>query len=99
MIKTLMYGPLSVALGRSGASFSFDGKIIGIARRVTGGWALRIPGHIWPVTPDMPTARFNQIPGDKITSTPVKGFKSWRACANECLKLNDPQLVKRRQGR
>jgi hypothetical protein len=58
------------------AVFICDGKTIATARIVGRTWLLSIPGHQWAVTPDMPVARFNKIPGDKITKVSVKGFPS-----------------------
>lgn len=82
-MKTVTRKSLTVHLGGIGASFVRDGKVVGTARGHGNKWALRIPGHLWKVTPDMPTARFNALPGGKITHVPVKGFKSWQACADE----------------
>ena len=82
-MKSTQYGTLTVIRSAAAAAFIRDGKTVATARHVTGGWALRIPGYQWPVTPDMPTARFNQIPVDKITETPVKAFKTWQESAKE----------------
>lgn len=82
-MKSTQYGTLTVIRSPAAVAFIRDGKTVATARKVNGGWALRIPGYQWPVTTDMPTARFNQIPGDKITETPVKGFKTWQKSAQE----------------
>jgi hypothetical protein len=53
-------------------------------RRVTGGFIARIAGWQWAVTPDSGTARFNAIPGDKITHTPSKLFPTRGAAKRAC---------------
>ncbi len=50
--------------------------VIARLRHVTGGYVAKIEGWQWKVTPDMPTARLNEIPGDKIEFTPAKFFPS-----------------------
>ena len=83
MLTRSQYRSLTVTRGPGSAAFERDGKVIATARRAHGGWVLRIPGYQWPVTPDMPTARFNKIPGDKITQTPAKAFKTLQKAAQE----------------
>lgn len=68
--------------------FVVSGKAVASARIGAGGvWILRIPGHVWPVTPDMPTARFNSISGDKITETSSKAFKGRKAALAEVARV------------
>jgi hypothetical protein len=86
-INHIAYGSLRVAISNSAAVFSDNSAVLAIARRCGRLWVLGVRGHVWPVTPDMPTARFNQIPGGKITHTPRKGFKSWQACADEVERI------------
>jgi hypothetical protein len=84
MMSPTTYRSLCVYLGGVGASFVRNGRVIATARYANRWWILRIPGHQWEITPDMPTARFQKIPGGQaLTHTPVKGFKSWQACAKE----------------
>lgn len=83
------YGTLVVHSIPSGAAVSFtrpgnDKVVVGTARRYGRQWQLRVPGHQWKITPDMPIARFQRVPGGSaLTETPVKSFASWQACARE----------------
>lgn len=87
-ISTAPYRSLTVYRSGSGASFVRNGKVIATARYANRQWLLRIPGHQWTITPDMPTARFQKVPGGKaLTHTPVKGFTSWQACAKEIERI------------
>ena len=86
-MKHMTHKSLTVCIGPAAASFSLAGKVVATARKGLGCWGLRVPGHNWPVTADMPTAKFAAVPGDKITSVPVKAFKSWKACADEVIRL------------
>jgi hypothetical protein len=59
-------------------------KIVATARYVgRKSWLLKIEGHQWPITADMPVARFLRIPGNGMTHTTVKGFPTWQRCAVE----------------
>lgn len=67
------------------------GEVLASAKRVGRNWLLRIPGHRWDVTPEMPTNRLNSIPGDgPIATTDVKTFPSWQACAKEVERIKAP---------
>ncbi len=51
-------------------------------------WLLRIPGHTWPVTPEMNTARFYEIPSTTGSNrTVVKAFPTIRDCENEVKRI------------
>lgn len=78
---------IEIVMGPLGAAFVKAGKAVATARIVRNTWVLSIPGHVWPVTPDMPTARFNKIPGDKITSISSKAFPSRDAALAEVVHV------------
>lgn len=88
-MRTEQHGKFTIVHGPSGASISKDGKVIATAKRGQGRqWILRVPGHQWEITPDMPISRFQKIPGGKaLTQSPVKGFKSLAACVKEVDRL------------
>ena len=73
--------------GPVGAVFTLDGAVVATARVWGNVWGLSIPGHIWPVAPNTGTARLNDIPGDKITETPVKAFPSRAAALAEVIRI------------
>jgi len=70
--------------------FTRVGQLVAKAKKVPArkGWLLTIPGHRWEVTPDMPTNRFNLIPGaTKITSTDCKFFQTFPECRREVTNI------------
>jgi hypothetical protein len=72
-------------LGQAG---SIDGKPVCVVRKVRAGqFLLTIKGWMWDVTPDMGVARFNIIPGDKITETPCHAFKTMRGAKAEAATI------------
>jgi hypothetical protein len=44
-------------------------------------WLITIPGHVWPVTPDMPSARFG------ISVSPCKSFPSRATALAEIARI------------
>jgi hypothetical protein len=68
---------LEVVRGPCGANILHNGASVAHARMRRNVWLITIPGHIWPVTADMPSARFN------ITNTPCKSFPSRAAALAE----------------
>jgi len=77
--------------GPVGAVFTLDGAVVATARVCRNSWwILSIPGHIWPVAPNTGTARLNDIPGDKITETPIKAFPSRAAALAEVIRILTP---------
>ena len=92
--KTYTRNGITVLRGSWLAVFVIDGRTVASARFLRHQWGLSIPGHLWPVTADMPIARFNTISGDKITKTPVKRFKSWQACCDEIAAIHASALKK-----
>lgn len=72
---------LEVVRGPSGANILRDGKSVAHARPRRGVWLITVPGHIWPVTPGMNSARFN------ITETPCKAFPSRAAALAEVARI------------
>ena len=72
---------LEVVRGPCGANILRDGKSVAHARMRRNVWLITIPGHVWPVTPDMPSARFN------ITNTPCKSFPSRAAALAEVARI------------
>jgi len=86
-MKTYTRNGITVLIGLGLAAFTIDGRTVASARFRRHEWGLTIKGHLWAVTPNMAIARFNVIPGDKITRTPVKRFKSWQACCDEIVAI------------
>jgi hypothetical protein len=72
---------LEVVRGPSGANILRDGKSVAHARMRRNVWLITVPGHVWPVTADMPSARFN------ITNTPCKSFPSRAAALAEVARI------------
>ena len=72
---------LEVVRGPSGINILRGGKSVATARRIGYVWLITVPGHVWPVTPDMPSARFN------ITETPCKSFPSRAAALAEVARI------------
>lgn len=72
---------LEVVRGPSGANILRAGKSVAHARMRRNVWLITIPGHVWPVTPDMPSARFN------ITEAPCKSFPSRSAALAEVARI------------
>jgi hypothetical protein len=68
---------------------SQPGSKIASAKRVSGGWLLRYPGHQWELTADMPAARFRTVPGAKWTHVPVKLFGNITECDTEVTRIAD----------
>jgi hypothetical protein len=68
---------LEVVRGPSGANILRDGKSVAHARLRRNVWLITVPGHVWPVTADMSSARFN------ISQTPCKSFPSRAAALAE----------------
>ncbi len=86
--RTVTYRGFTILIGSIGASFVREGKVVASARRAQRLWLLQIPGHQWEITPDMPIARFQKLPGGAtLTRTPVKGFPSYQACVIEIERL------------
>ena len=86
-MKTYTRNGITVLIGPGLAAFTIDGLAVASARFRYHEWGLTIKGHLWAVTPNMAIARLNVIPGDKITRTPVKRFKSWQACCDEIVAI------------
>jgi hypothetical protein len=72
---------LEVVRGPSGANILRDGKSVAHARMRRNVWLITVPGHVWPVTPDMPSARFN------ISHTPCKSFPGRAAALAEIARI------------
>lgn len=87
MLAKTTHGNIEVARGPIGAVFTIGGNVVATARICGRVWILNVPGHNWPVTADMATARFNAVPGDKITETCRKGFPSAAACVAEVNRI------------
>jgi len=86
VITTTPSGLTMHRLANKAVGWMEGNKTIASARNVgRRTWLLRIQGHQWLITPDMPSARFQRIPGGKgeMLYTVVKGFPSWQACAKE----------------
>jgi hypothetical protein len=72
---------LEVVRGPSGANILHNGASVAHARMHRNVWLITIPGHIWPVTADMPSARFN------VANTPCKSFPSRIAALAEIARI------------
>ena len=81
-MKKVTRKSILVTIGPGMASFQRDGKVIATARfrYRPNAWVLRMPGHMWAVTPDMPMWH---VTGGQVKQSPVKAFKSWQACVDE----------------
>lgn len=89
-------GTIAWLKGPLGFAGNIDGKHVASIRVGRSGECLgRIEGWQWDVTPDMATSRFNQVPGDKITTTVVKAFKSPAAAKAELEAILSPDFVAR----
>jgi len=58
-------------------------KVVGTAKGVRRIWLLRVPGHQFTVTPDMPSAKIWPV-GGQIS---VKAFPSWQAAVKATAEI------------
>ena len=72
---------LEVLLGPAGANILRAGKSVAHARMRRNVWLITVPGHVWPVTPDMPSARFG------ISVSPCKSVPSRSAALAEIARI------------
>ena len=72
---------LEVVRGPCGANILHNGTSVAHARMRRNVWLITVPGHVWPVTADMPSARFN------ISQTPCKSFPSRAAALAEIARI------------
>lgn len=87
-LKEFKRGSLTIRIGGVGATFTRENKVVATAKYAHRIWILRIPGHEWPETADMPVSRLRRVPGDKLEKVAVKGFESWQACADEIERVH-----------
>lgn len=73
--------------GPLGFSGAVGGKPVATVRKTGKRWLARIEGWQWKVTPEMGVARLNQVPGDKILTTPVKAFETAKLAQAEVQQI------------